>query len=70
MNYEVKTRKMRSLLAPRWWEFRRRYRWWRLDREVAKERRKLTPEARELLDDLNREMERRILFGNDSSFDT
>ncbi len=47
---EYKIRKVRSILGPPWWHIHARYRLWRMNRFLKSERRRLSPEARKMLD--------------------
>lgn len=40
--------KVRSIMLPRWWQVRRRYRWWRLVRDGRRQREALGPLADKL----------------------
>ena len=55
---------MRSFITPRWWEFKKRYRWWRLQHHVRSDRRKLSPETQMALAWAEEALERELLYGN------
>lgn len=61
--YKLTTTKMRNVFKPRWWQLRFRYRIWKVYRNREKMLNKMTPEAREMLRDLEKEIERKVLFG-------
>lgn len=61
--YQIKVTKMRNVFKPRWWQLRRRYHIWKTRRYRQKQLDKMTPEARQMLEDLEKEIERKILFG-------
>src|SRR4051794_26200728 len=67
--FEVRTHKVRSVFKPRWWQVRFRFRLWNSRRAHDKALAKLTPEGREMLDEMEKEKERRILFGDQARRD-
>ena len=40
---------VRSTLAPQWWEFRRRFHWWRIEQRVKSNRKMLSAETQAAL---------------------
>lgn len=63
--YHIQTVTMHNVFKPRWWQIRFRFRLWRSRRTHEKALAKLTPEGREMLDTMEKEIERRILFGDE-----
>lgn len=56
---------VRSPLHPRWWDVRRRFRWWLLKHRVQFDRKKLAPETQSALAWAEDALEREFLFGKD-----
>lgn len=56
---------VRSSLTPQWWEFRRRFRWWRLNQQVRSNRKKLSHETQLALAWAEEALEREFLFRKD-----
>lgn len=67
--YKVVTTKVRNVFVPRWWQLRRRFRLWRGERRRYKERADLSPEGQELLDEMQKEIERKLIFGGKENDD-
>lgn len=63
---ELKVVKVRNVFKPRWWQFRFRYRVWKTNREHERKIAQLTPEEREMYEDMERAVEHEFLFGNRS----
>ncbi len=61
---ELKVIKVRNVFKPRWWQFRFRYRLWRTERYRKSALKKLDPEVRAAYEAAEREVERRMLFGD------
>lgn len=62
---ELKINKMRNLFKPRWWQFRYRYRLWRLERDREHLLSQLDPEVREAYEKAELEAQHRVLFGDE-----
>jgi len=56
---------VRSILVPRWWEVRKRFRWELLKHRVKHDRKKLEPETQVALAWAEEALEREFLFGKD-----
>lgn len=54
----------RSTLYPEWWQFRRRYQWWRLRHRVRNNRKRLSPETQQALSYAEEALERELLHGD------
>ena len=54
---------MRSNIVPRWWEFRRYYRWMKLVRQVENDRKNLDPETQLALAWAEEALEREFVYG-------
>lgn len=54
---------VRSNLAPQWWEFRKRLRWWRLAQRVRNARELLSVETQAALYWAEEALEREYLYG-------
>lgn len=55
---------VRSTLAPQWWEFKKRFRWWRLEQRVRNARELLAPETQLALAWAEEALEREYLYGH------
>lgn len=55
----------RSSLLPQWWEFRRRFRWWRISQYVRTNRNKLSIETQLALAWAEEALEREFMIGNE-----
>jgi hypothetical protein len=65
--YKITVHKMRNVFKPRWWQLRRRYHIWKANRHREKMLSKMSPEGRAMLSDLEKEIERKILFGDEAN---
>lgn len=59
----VRVCKLQSNIFPRWWQFRQRYRWWKLKQDAKQVEELIVPEMRQYLAE---EVESRILYGDKS----
>lgn len=56
---------IRSSLYPQWWQFKRRFRWWRLCQQVKSDRKKLDPETQAALAWAEEAIQREFLYGKE-----
>jgi hypothetical protein len=62
--YKMTVHKIPNLFKPRWWQVRRRYHIWKAHRHREQMLSKMSPEAQLMFDDLQKEIERKMLFGD------
>ena len=54
---------IRSTLSPQWWEFTKRYRWWRLQTQVRHDRSKLSYDTQKALYEAEKAIENELFYG-------
>lgn len=64
MRFEYEVRHVRSVMAPRWWHIRRRYRRWQAKRARERALAQLSVKEREFVLALEKEWDRQVLFGD------